>query len=174
MIRALPAIREQCPNVLYSIAGEGWERAYLDDVVRQANVHDAVQFRAIPDEAELIQCYQQCDLFALPNRQVNWDLEGFGIVLLEAQSCGKAVIAGKSGGTAEAMQADLTGMLVDCETPDALARSVIDLLNDPGRAKAMGARGREWVAERFDWDRLTGTALDLFARTEELEARRAS
>ena len=63
----------------------------------------------------LVQCYQQCDLFVLPNRQVGRDIEGFGMVLLEAQSCGKPVIAGASGGTAETMQPGETGYVVPCD-----------------------------------------------------------
>jgi phosphatidyl-myo-inositol dimannoside synthase len=113
-------------------------------------------------------------VFALPNRQVTWDIEGFGIVLLEAQSCGKAVIAGKSGGTAEALQADRTGALVECESPDRLGRVVTALLQDPERAHAMGQRGREWVVERFDWDVLSQAALQLFTRNDDLASRRAS
>ena len=96
-IRALPAIRQRCPDVLYSIAGEGWERPLLENLVAGCGVADLVQFRGMPGDAELVACYQQCDLFALPNRQVGWDFEGFGIVLLEAQACGKPVIAGRSG-----------------------------------------------------------------------------
>ena len=83
----------------YAIAGEGWELAYLQDLVRDLNVADLVQFCKVVSDDELIRCYQQCDLFALPNRQVGWDFEGFGIVLLEAQACGRAVIAGRSGGS---------------------------------------------------------------------------
>jgi phosphatidylinositol alpha-1,6-mannosyltransferase len=151
LIRALPAIRELVPNVLYAIAGEGWERAYLEALAREHGVDDIVQFRGAPPFAELVECYQQCDLFALPNRQVGWDFEGFGIVLLEAQACGKAVVAGRSGGTAETMQPGVTGELVDCEAPDALARTVVTLLNAPDRLAAMGVRAREWTVARFDW-----------------------
>src|SRR4029453_2663396 len=99
MIRALPAIRRRCPDVLYAMIGEGWERPYLDKLVADHGVGDLVQFRGTPTDDEMIRCYQQCDLFALPNRQVGWDLEGFGIVLIEAQACGKPVVAGTSGGT---------------------------------------------------------------------------
>ena len=162
LIRALPAIRKHCPNVLYAIAGEEWERAYVDALVRELNVADAIQFRGVLDEAELVECYQQCDLFALPNRQVNWDIEGFGIVLLEAQACGRAVIAGASGGTAEAIQAARTGHLVDCETPDALGSLIVELLQDPARRDAMGQTGRDWVVANFDWTALAEQAVDLF------------
>jgi phosphatidyl-myo-inositol dimannoside synthase len=164
MIRALPAIREHVPDVLYAIAGEGWELAYLQDLVREMNVGDLVQFRKVVSEEELIQCYQQCDLFALPNRQVGWDFEGFGIVLLEAQACGRAVIAGRSGGTGEAMAVGRSGELVDCDAPEDLARTVVALLGDPGRRAEMGAHGRQLVVDRFDWPSLTREASDLFAR----------
>jgi phosphatidyl-myo-inositol dimannoside synthase len=79
LIRALPAIRARCPDVLYAIAGEGWERPYLEQLVAEHGVGDVVQFRGVPADAELVECYQQCDLFALPNRQVGWDFEGFGM-----------------------------------------------------------------------------------------------
>jgi phosphatidylinositol alpha-1,6-mannosyltransferase len=164
MIRALPRIRSACPEVLYVIAGEGWEKAYLADLVARNGVHEAVQFLDLPSDQTLIDCYQQCDLFALPNRQVGWDIEGFGIVLLEAQACGKAVVAGRSGGTAEAIDPGLTGELVDCETPEPLAAAVIALLRDPERRNVMGARGREFVTQRFDWPVLEREAIAIFER----------
>jgi phosphatidylinositol alpha-1,6-mannosyltransferase len=164
LIRALPEIRRQCPDVLYSIAGEGREREYLDRLVKEHHVGDIVQFRGVPKDDELIDCYQQCDLFALPNRQVGWDLEGFGIVFLEAQACRRPVIAGKSGGAPETLQPSVTGEVVECETPDNLARVVVALLNDPERRARMGTAGRRWVEERFSWDVLSRQAEELFAR----------
>jgi phosphatidylinositol alpha-1,6-mannosyltransferase len=163
MIRALPAIRARCPDVLYSIVGQGWERGYLDDLVRQHGVADAVQFRGVPTDDELITFYQQCDLFALPNRQVGWDFEGFGIVLLEAQACGRPVVAGRSGGTAETLDPGRTGELVPCDTPEPLANVIADLLQNPGRRSLMGASARRWVVERFDWKVLRDRARSVFA-----------
>ncbi len=151
LIRALPAIRARVPNVLYAIAGEGWERGYLEALAREQGVDDIVQFNGAPPLPELLEHYQQCNLFALPNRRVGWDFEGFGIVLLEAQSCGKAVIAGRSGGTAETMDPGVTGELVDCEAPEALGETIAGLLNAPGRLADMGARARQWAVSRFDW-----------------------
>jgi phosphatidylinositol alpha-1,6-mannosyltransferase len=162
MIRALPAIRARCPDVLYAIVGEAWERAYLEEVVAQHNVAELVQFRGVPSDAELIECYQQCDLFALPNRQVGWDFEGFGIVLLEAQACGKAVVTGLSGGTSETLDPSSTGELVDCDTPEPLAAVVIDLLDDPARRARMGIRARQWAVAHFDWQALSRQALQIF------------
>lgn len=152
LIRALPAIRQKCPSVLYSMIGDGWEREYLEQLSRELDVADAVQFRGAPNDAELVECYQQCDLFALPNRRVGWDFEGFGIALLEAQACGKAVVAGRSGGTEETMDPSRTGELVPCDGPHDLAAVVSSLLLDEERRAAMGARARDWVVTNFDWE----------------------
>ena len=162
MIRALPAIRARCPDVLYAMVGEGWERAYLETLVAEHQVGDLVQFRGAPSDAELIECYQQCDLFVLANRQVGWDFEGFGIVLLEAQSCGKPVIAGSSGGTWETIIPSVTGLLVSCETPEPIVDAVCGLLDDPERRAKTGARGRDWVVKRFDWNVLRLQAQTIF------------
>jgi phosphatidylinositol alpha-1,6-mannosyltransferase len=163
LIRALPAIQAACPDVLYVMAGEGWERSSLEQLADELGVRGAVRFMDVPSDDVLIGCYQQCDLFALPNRQVGWDIEGFGIVLLEAQACGKPVIAGRSGGTLETLQPGVTGELVTCETPEPLAEAVIALLNDPERSRAMGAAGRTWTTARFDWAVLSEQARKVFA-----------
>jgi phosphatidylinositol alpha-1,6-mannosyltransferase len=163
MIRALSSLRKRCPDVLYSIVGEGWERSYLDGVVAECQAEPFVEFRSAPTDDELVELYQQCDLFALPNRRVGWDFEGFGIALLEAQACGKAVIAGRSGGTAEAIQPGRSGELVSCETSEELAAAALTLLEDPGRRAVMGACGRQWVIEYFDWNGLSRQAAEVFS-----------
>jgi phosphatidyl-myo-inositol dimannoside synthase len=165
LIRALPAIRTRCPDVLYAMVGEGWEREYLDEIVRAHEVSDLVQFRGIPDDAGLIECYQQCDVFALPNRQVGWDFEGFGIVLLEAQACGRPVIAGLSGGVPETVQPSRSADLLSCDSAEELGDVAMALLEDPDRRARMGASGRQWVVEHFDWDVLTHQARRLFTLT---------
>jgi phosphatidylinositol alpha-1,6-mannosyltransferase len=162
MIRAIAAVREAIPDALYAIAGDGEEQVALADLVEREGVGGHVQFLGEVDDDRLVQCYQQCDLFALPNRQVGRDIEGFGIVLLEAQACGKPVIAGASGGTAETMRIPETGLVVSCEEPDALAAIVVELLTDPDRRARMGAAARDWVVERFDWEKLSRRAEALF------------
>ncbi len=149
LIRALPTIRAKHPAVLYAIVGTGEEEARLKALATETGVADAVRFVGGVSDDEMTKCYQQCDLFALPNRTVGvGDIEGFGMVLLEAQACGKPVIAGDSGGTAETMSAD-TGRVVDCTGPDTLAAVVAELLSNPNELKAMGERGRAWAAGRF-------------------------
>ena len=74
------------------------------------------------------------------------------MVLLEAQACERPVIAGASGGTAEAVRAGDTGLIVDCAQPEVLATAVAGLLHDPLLRQRMGAEGRCWVERRFDFD----------------------
>jgi phosphatidyl-myo-inositol dimannoside synthase len=162
MIRALSSVREAIPTVLYAIAGDGEERAALEDLVANQGLGAHVQFLGEIDDDRLVRCYQQCDVFVLPNRQVGGDIEGFGMVLLEAQACGKPVVAGASGGTAETMRIPETGLVVPCDGPDALADVVCDLLTDPDRRARMGAAAREWVVERFDWESLSRQAQAMF------------
>jgi phosphatidylinositol alpha-1,6-mannosyltransferase len=162
LIRALPAIRQQVPNVLYSIVGEGDDRHYLRRLVDESGVADCVQFRGEPGDRELAQCYQQCDLFVLPNRTVGKDIEGFGMVLVEAQACGKPVIAGDSGGTRETMRVGQTGLIVDCTAPEPLASAVVELLLNASTRETMGRAGRQWATSQFDWECLARRAREIF------------
>jgi phosphatidyl-myo-inositol dimannoside synthase len=162
MIGAISKIREAVPSVLYAIAGDGEERSVLENLVAHEGLGNHVQFLGEIDDERLIQCYQHCDLFVLPNRQVGRDIEGFGMVLLEAQACGKPVIAGASGGTNEAMLIPDTGLVVPCDGPDALAAIVVELLADPDRRARMGEAARAWMVEHFDWHPLSRQAESIF------------
>jgi phosphatidylinositol alpha-1,6-mannosyltransferase len=166
LIRSLQAVKQRVPNVLYAIVGDGEQRAELDALVTSEGLADHVVFHGELRDEDLIDCYQQCDLFALPNRQVGKDFEGFGMVLLEAQACGRPVIAGTSGGTAETMSIPATGRLVCCDAPQPLADALIDLLRDSERLNQMGQAARRWVVENFDWDSLSLRAMEIFASVE--------
>lgn len=162
LIAALPEISRTIPSILYAIVGSGEEREALERLAREKGVRDSVQFLDELTDEELIQSYQQCDLFALPNRQIGGDIEGIGIVLLEAQAAGKAVLAGDSGGTSETMRIPETGVVVPCDGPELLAREVAALLGDPSRLESMGRRGREWITATFDLQTRSQQMHDLF------------
>jgi phosphatidylinositol alpha-1,6-mannosyltransferase len=162
LIRALSSIRKRVPEALCVLAGDGEEMPRLRELARQEGVEAHVQFLGEVTDARLIKCYQQCDLFVLPNRQVGRDIEGFGMVLLEAQACGKPVVAGDSGGTAETMNIPHTGCVVDCTSPLPLADTLSGLLQDPDRLAAMSAAARPWVVDQFDWESLAEQAAELF------------
>jgi phosphatidylinositol alpha-1,6-mannosyltransferase len=164
MILAIRSIRQVLPAILYAIVGDGEEREPLMDLVVRQGVAEQVQFLGEVSDEQLVQCYQQCDLFVLPNRQIGPDIEGFGIVLLEAQACGKAVVAGDSGGTAETMLIPQTGLVVPCDGPDQLASVVIRLLGDAPQCERMGVTARQWVVDHFDWSGLSRQAGRIFER----------
>jgi phosphatidylinositol alpha-1,6-mannosyltransferase len=164
MILALREVRRAIPDVLYSVVGDGEEREPLRELVEREGLQGHVQFLGSinMDDPRLVQCYQQCDLFALPNRQVGKDIEGFGMVLVEAQACGKPVLAGASGGTADTLRVPETGLVLPCEEPGPLARAVTGLLQDRQRLARMGAAARVWVTSHFDWDVLSRQAERIF------------
>lgn len=171
VIRALPAVRAKHPNVLYAIVGKGEEETSLRTLAAEVGVADAVQFLGGLDDAQMTKCYQQCDLFVLANRTIGvGDIEGFGMVLLEAQACGKGVVAGDSGGTGETMSVPTTGRIVNCDGPEKLAGVLTELLRDPAELAAMGRRGRAWVEERFDWPQVATRAAEVFERLGERPA----
>jgi phosphatidyl-myo-inositol dimannoside synthase len=132
--------------------------------VKQHNVSAHVQFVGALDDAGLLAAYQQCDLFALPNRAVGNDVEGFGMVLLEAQACARPVLAGASGGTAETLQPGTTGVLVPCERPDEPASALAELLSDPARLERMGTAARARMETTFDWPARAAEAARVFAQ----------
>ncbi len=164
LIQALPEIRRRVPDVLYAIVGDGEERERLERLARDLDVEDAVLFLGEVGDQELVDCYRHCDLFVLPNREIAGDIEGFGMVLLEAQACGRPVVAGDSGGTRETMEPGRTGLLVACEHPGELGERLVRLLGDPERLAAMGAAGRTWVEARFGWDACAHRAEEIFER----------
>ena len=163
MLRALPAIQREVPNVLYAIAGEGDERHNLQQLASDLSVNRLVRFHDALEADLLLAANQQCDLFILPNREVEGDIEGFGIVLLEAQACGKPVIAGGSGGTCETLVDGVTGCIVDANSPENLAACVLKLLKQADKLQGMGQAARDWTVSNFDWRELKAQAQSMFA-----------
>lgn len=151
MIKALPLVIRQFPNVHYIVAGQGPEREALLALRDGLGLQDHVTLVGAISDDSLVDHYALADLFVMPNRQLaNGDNEGFGLVFLEANACGKAVIAGDAGGTADAVLAGENGLLVDGTNIGAIAEAVTRLLaDDPLRAR-MAERGLE-IAKNSNW-----------------------
>lgn len=154
VIEALAMLKKQGIVLNYRIAGDGEERARLETLIRQSDLTEQVCFLAEIDDESLLKEYQSCDLFILANRRVGNDDEGFGMVLTEAQACGKAVIAGNAGGTREALAPDITGWLVNCEQPDELAKLLATLSQTPTMISEKANRGRDFVISNYSWPRI--------------------
>lgn len=153
VIRALPRIRRAMPDAVYLIVGAGPEGERLRRFAEAVGVADAVIFAGFVPEADLPAYYAACDCFILCSRQVGTDVEGAGIVSLEASASGRPVIAGRSGGTDEHVVHGETGLLVDPTDPAAIAEAVLAVMGNPAEARRLGQQGRRMIEERFVWDK---------------------
>jgi phosphatidylinositol alpha-1,6-mannosyltransferase len=154
LIRALPAIRQRIDGATLVIVGGGPYRSTLDKLVHEFGVAEHVVFTGgVPGE-ELPAHHAMADVFAMPcrTRGSGLDVEGLGIVYLEASSTGVPVVAGRSGGAPESVRDGVTGLVVDGCDVGAIAAAVGDVLADPDRAAAMGAAGRRWVVDNWQWN----------------------
>ncbi len=162
LIRAMPAIRQRVHGAALVIVGGGPYRSSLRRLANSFGVGDHVVFTDAVPGAELPAHHAMADVFAMPcrTRGAGLDVEGFGIVFLEASASGVPVVAGRSGGAPETVQDGETGVVVDGWDVGAIAASVSDLLADPDRAARMGAAGRRWVVDNWQWhmqaERLAG------------------
>ncbi|GAA1238920.1 glycosyltransferase family 4 protein [Prauserella halophila] len=165
LIRALPAIRERVPGAALLVVGGGPYRAQLASLAEQEGVADDVVLTGSVPADELPAHYAAGDVFAMParTRGKGLDVEGLGIVYLEASAAGLPVVAGSSGGAPETVLDEVTGHVVDGRRLEQLVDTVSALLADPVRARAMGEAGRRWVSEHWRWDvlaRRLATLLD--------------
>jgi phosphatidylinositol alpha-1,6-mannosyltransferase len=150
-IKTLPLVLEKVPNAVYLVGGEGPCKTDLKNLVNQMNLQDRVIFCGfIPDE-ELPLYYNVCDVFLLLTREIRskGNVEGFGMVLIEAGACGKPVVGGRAGGTAEAIDHGITGYLVDPLNLQEASRALIELLSEERLAKEMGLAARRRAEKDF-------------------------
>lgn len=153
VVRALPAISKEVPGVTYVIVGSGPYRKNLEELASSLRVGNQIVFAGrVPDE-DLPKFYALSDVFAMPSRARpdSNDVEGFGIVFLEAGASGKPVIAGRSGGIEDAVLHGITGLLVDPSSEEDVAQALIRLFkNDELRVK-LGNQGRDRVQKEYTW-----------------------
>jgi phosphatidylinositol alpha-1,6-mannosyltransferase len=162
LIRVLPRIRAQVPGARLLLVGDGPDAGRLRRLAVDCGVGEHVVFTGAVPADELPAHHAVGDAFALPcrTRGGGLDVEGLGIVLLEASACGVPVVAGDSGGAPETVVEGRTGHVVGGRDAAALAAALGGLLADPDRARSMGAAGREWMLRDWAWpglvDRLRG------------------
>jgi phosphatidylinositol alpha-1,6-mannosyltransferase len=147
------------------LVGDGPERSRLERQARRAQLTN-VAFTGALDPAGVLTELQQADVFALPvrTRLGGLDPEGLGLAALEAAACQLPVVVGRSGGAPETVRHGHTGYVIDPDDPYELAIRLADLLAEPEHARALGAAGRVFVAERYGAEharRVLRTALDL-------------
>jgi phosphatidylinositol alpha-1,6-mannosyltransferase len=156
LILAMPRILARQPDAVLLIVGGGPYEKELRRLARETGVTDSVRFTGAVPWAELPAHYGAGDVFAMPcrTRRGGLDVEGLGIVYLEASATGLPVVAGDSGGAPDAVLDGETGWVVRGGSPEEAADRIVVLLGDPELRQNMGERGRQWVEERWRWDLL--------------------
>jgi phosphatidylinositol alpha-1,6-mannosyltransferase len=154
LIESMPEILTQVPNAHLLFIGEGPYKKYLVKRAAALHITHAITFIGRIQYADLPRHICVGDIFAMPSRSrlAGLEVEGLGIVYLEASACGLAVIGGKSGGAPDAVLEGETGYAIDGTSPHDVAFAAIALLNNPTLASSMGARGRQWIIDEWRWD----------------------
>ncbi len=152
VIRSLPQVIAEIPDTIYVIVGDGDERQPLIDLANKLDVQEYVKFVGAVSNADLPQYYNICDLFIMANRILeNGDAEGFGMVFIEANACGKPVIGGRSGGAIEAIEDNVGGIILDSNNIKEISDKVITLFKQGEIRERLGSNGLSRVREKFDW-----------------------
>ncbi|MCX4476589.1 glycosyltransferase family 4 protein [Streptomyces cellulosae] len=156
LIRAMPAVLAAEPDAALLIVGGGPYEKDLRRLAADTGVAASVRFTGSVPWSELPAHYGAGDVFAMPcrTRRGGLDVEGLGIVYLEASATGIPVVAGDSGGAPDAVLDGETGWVVPGTSPTETADRITTLLADPELRDRMGRRGREWVEEKWRWDLL--------------------
>ena len=163
LILAMPRILREIPDAALLIVGGGPYRSELEALAERTGVAGAVRFTGAVPEAELPAHFGAGDVFAMPcrTRRGGLDVEGLGIVYLEASATGLPVVAGDSGGAPDAVLEGETGYVVPGGSPELAAERVLALLRNPESRRRMGERGRAWVEQSWRWDLLASRLRDL-------------
>jgi phosphatidylinositol alpha-1,6-mannosyltransferase len=153
-IRALAKLRGEGLPIRYALAGIGDDAAYLEGLIAELGVGDAVIRLGAVADADLPRWFNACDVFLMPNREVAGDNEGFGMVFVEAAACGRTSVAGASGGTGSAVLHNSTGLRVDGRSVEAIADALRALYGDPALRTRLAAAALARAQGEFAWERV--------------------
>ncbi len=148
-------------DVHYALIGIGEDWDYLRALASELGISERLHLLGHVKAEDLPRWYNACSLFAMPNRDIHGDTEGFGLVFLEAGACENPVLAGLAGGTGSAVVDGVTGLRADGENLAAIQHALARLLQDPETANEMGRKARERVRANFTHERRVGELRDL-------------
>jgi phosphatidylinositol alpha-1,6-mannosyltransferase len=153
VLESMPVILQHVPNLVYIIVGNGPDLEALKLQINDYLLNKNAMIITDATDEERNAWYDLCDIFIVAGRQIGSDVEGFGIVYLEAGLHGKPVIAGDSGGVRDAVEDNLNGLLIDPTDTAAIARAVAGLAKDETLRRQLGEQGRERALARFSWQK---------------------
>lgn len=172
VIKSLPRVIEKIPNLIYLIGGEGEHRKNLENLVRLHRLERYVRFIGkIHHYKDLPYFYALCDIFIMPSRRLkNQDVEGFGLVFLEAGVFEKPVIGPNIGGPTDAVLDGITGLQIDPYDIDEISQALIKILSDREFAQNLGRNARKRVIDEFRWPEKVRVIYDLARNIKRLYA----
>jgi phosphatidylinositol alpha-1,6-mannosyltransferase len=154
LIEAMPKILQQVPQAHLLLVGEGPYREHLEKLAKKHKIESSLTFIGRIQYKELPTYICVGDIFAMPSRSrlLGLEVEGLGIVYLEASSCGLPVLAGNSGGAPDAVIQNKTGLVVSGTDTQEIANAAVELLMNVDSSKKMGLLGRQWIIEKWRWE----------------------
>lgn len=158
-IEAVASLAQKHPDVIYAVVGDGQDRQMLEQLAREKGISEHVIFTGRVSDEDLLRFYARADVFVLASREEGRDIEGFGLVFVEAGAFGVPVIGGDSGGIRQAVTPGENGILVDPNRPEAIATAIDTLLSDKQLAEKLGAEGKRRATEIFTWENCKRTLL---------------
>lgn len=163
LLEALPHVRMKIPDVRATVVGDGPLRAELESQARELDVAGIVTFTGVVSTTDLRRLFERTDLFVLPAVvDAMGCTEGLGVVIIEAMSYGKPVVASDVGGIPDVVKHGETGLLVPPGNPSELASAITAVLDDADYAARLGARGRRRASEAFSWGAIARRIEDLY------------
>ena len=155
LVEAMPLVLKEIPEAHLVFIGEGPHRKRLDELVKKFKLENHVTFIGRIQYSDLPRHFSLGDIFAMPSRSrlFGLEVEGLGIVYLEASACGLPVVGGNSGGAPDAVKEGITGFVVDGNKLPEIADRIITLLKDDELRNQMGNAGRSWAMEEWQWKR---------------------
>jgi phosphatidylinositol alpha-1,6-mannosyltransferase len=160
----LPGLVKQYPGLIYLVAGEGPERHNIEAAVKRSGMDQNVRLLGTVSGSLYEAAYNGADVFVMPNINVPGDIEGFGLVLLEASSCALPVVAADTEGIRDAVEDSKNGVLVPVGDAAAFQREIGRFLADPARAKQFGDQSRDFTLATYQWDKIAASYIGQYQR----------
>lgn len=168
---SLVEIVQESPEAVFLIAGDNPTESLahhdnvmgeISETVSRLGLQNHVRCLGALSDEEIINLYHASDVVVLPGREIEGDVEGFGIVALEAGAAGKPVVAMRVGGISDALEAGISAVLVDAQDYKSFSQAVLALLRDSARTRAMGEAGRQRTMNSFAWTQICRRYENLF------------
>jgi phosphatidylinositol alpha-1,6-mannosyltransferase len=164
--KVLPGLIKENPRLTYLVIGAGHEQENIEQAMERQKLQEHVLLAGRVDDDTLTAAYNGADIFVMPNIVVSGDMEGFGLVLLEAALCERPVVAADTEGIKDAVRHDRNGVLVPSEDAQAFHNAITTFLKDPAAARRFGKASRTHTLEHHQWPKIADRYITAYKRLQ--------